>query len=101
MGKVHVTDVEVGTTETEIIGSTQVDADKDKLFTVNNGDKDIEVKAYASSDGMEWTLKKTKQISPNSVGSLQVDHNLNIYVKLTGVCLDPGASSTVDAQLEW
>ena len=101
MGSVSVTDVEVTDTETVIIDSTLVDADKDKTFVVSNGDNAIEAKAYSSANGTDWSLKDTKTIGSNESGTLKVMSNMYIYVKLTGRCLSSGRTSKVDATLDW
>ena len=101
MGKVEVKDVEVGERETVIIDSTEADPSKDKVFTVDNKDHPIDIKAYSSQDGNEWSLKDTTTIAPNSSGTAQVDHNFTIFVKLTGICTEPGKVSVVDATLDW
>ena len=101
MGIVEVENIEVTDSETEIIGATEADHTKDKNFSIQNGDTDIEAKAYSSPDGTNWTLKDTKMISGGSSGELKIEWNMNIQVKLTGRCIESGKTRTVDAKLEW
>ena len=101
MGYVKASGVEVTDTETEIIGSTQVDADKHKIFVVQNGDNAIETKAYGSENGTDWTMKDMKRIEVNMISALLVEKNMCIYVKLSGRTLEPDTESIVTAILEW
>lgn len=102
MGLVEVDDETVSDSETTVIGSTQVDADKDKNFEVTNkGANPVVFRAYGSADGSEWDLKDTKEVDRGNGTSLMVERNAMVYVKLTGQTKTTGQTSTVDAKLEW
>ena len=90
--------VEVGDTETEIIEAHETPHDKDRIFSVSNGDKEIEVKAWASEDGTDWEVRETKTISANETATLIVGAFI-YFVKLTGKTTTTGDISEVDACL--
>jgi len=90
--------VEVSDTETEIIEPQYTPHDKDRIFTVSNGEHEIDVKAWGSENGETWTEKATITLPANQTGSLIVGPFL-YYVKLTGNTITPGTISMVDACL--
>ena len=92
---VSVTDI-----ETIIIEPTETDKEKDRIFTITNGENKIEVKALGTNDGETWIEKAFIEIEANDNGTLIV--GLNVYiVKLIGRTLILGRTSIVDASLTW
>ena len=87
-------------TETEIIEPHETDKQKDRIFTVSNGENKIQVKAWGKNEGEEWVERSSIDIGPNDNGTLICGPNVYI-VKLTGKTLTSGTTSIVDASLTW
>ena len=90
--------VEVGGTETEIIEAHETPHEKNRIFGISNGDKEIEVNAWASEDGADWEVRETKTISANETDTLIVGPFI-YFVKLTGKTTTLGEISEMDACL--
>ncbi len=94
--------VEVSDSETEIIGSQYTPHERERIFGVSNGDKDIEITAWGSNSDGAWEEKGSLQIAANTADTLSVGPSV-YYVKLTGKVTPEmgGDNSTVDACLLW
>ena len=101
MGSKSVSNIEVRTTETEIMDPTMVDSKANKRFTVDNGENEIIATAWGSKNGIDWIQKDEKTIGSNENGILVVGPNHCINVKLTGRTTAQTAISSVDATLTW
>ena len=92
--------VEVSDEETEIIEPIETDKEKYRVFVVENGNNEIETKAWGSNDGENWVEKSSLVIPANNPGSLTVGIH-SYWVKLTGKTTESGKTNIVDAYLFW
>jgi hypothetical protein len=88
--------VEVGDTETELIGSTATDSHEARTFSIGNKEKEVEVKAWGSPDNMAWQEITSKTIAPEGYDTIILGVNHWWYVKLTGKTTNPGDTTHVD-----
>ncbi len=93
--------VEVGETETEIIGSTETSTNEDRIFSVGNGEKEIIATAWGCDDNQNWEKERSETIPPGGYKILVVGINHYPYVKLTGRTTTPNEISIVDAYLNY
>jgi len=93
--------VEVGDTETEIIGSTETSTSEDRVFAVGNRTKEIIATAWGSDDGQNWNEEVSKTIPPGGYEILILGAHHFPRVKLTGRTTTPGEKSIVDAYLTY
>ena len=89
--------VNVREMETELIGSTETNTHESRVFSVGNGEKKIEVKAWGSNPGEDWREIETRTIDSGEYGTIVLGGNHYFYCKLTGKTLNPGDTSIVDA----
>lgn len=101
MGSKSATNVEVSNAETEIIGSTETNKNHDRMFTVQNGEKDIIATAWGLDDNEVWQVEDTKTINARESNVLVVGPSHAPRVKLTGKTTTSGDTSIVDATLTW
>ena len=91
--------VEVSVTDTEIIEPQDTDKTVNRVFSVSNGDNEIEIQAWGSNDGGQtWEDRGSKIIPPNNSDALIVGPAVYV-VKLIGKTTDPSMTSIVDAAL--
>ncbi len=91
--------VEVGDSDTEIIGSTETSKNEDRIFVVGNGEKEIIATAWGSDDGQNWVEEESKTIPSDNYDVLVVGNNHFPRVKLTGRATNSDEASVVDAYL--
>ncbi|UCG68010.1 MAG: hypothetical protein JSV09_09215 [Thermoplasmata archaeon] len=95
-------DVEVGNSETEIIGSTYTDKWRNRRFRIENGENEIIATAWGSNDEKTWEFWKSETIDPGKTETMVLGTNHWWYVKLTGRITDPsGIVSIVDSSLTY
>lgn len=99
MGSASATNIEVSSTETEIIGSTETNKNENRTFTVQNGEKQIEAIAWGLDDNEVWQIEDTKTIFPREGDVLVVGLTHCPRVKLTGRTTSSEGISIVNATL--
>jgi len=92
--------VEVSDTETEIIEPQETDKEKNRIFTVLNGENEAEFKVYGSNDRENWEERDSKVIEANGTYTLVCGPAVWV-VKLVGKTTTSGQTSIVDACLMW
>ena len=97
-----VENVEVSNSETEIIEPQKTPYyDRDRIFTVANGDNEVALKAWGRHEENDpWVEKDSITLTSDHAGTLTV--GLDVYwVKLTGKTTtdDPTVTTEVDACL--
>ena len=93
--------VNVGDTETELIGSTATATMEDRIFSIGNGLKEISATAWGSNDGASWEEIETKTISARGYDTIIIMRNHYINIKLTGKTTNQGDTSIVDSYFSY
>lgn len=89
--------IDVSNEITELIESTATNTLADRIFSIGNREKDIEVTAWGSNDSSAWELIQSKTIIALGYETIELDVNHFINCKLTGKTINQGETSKVDA----
>ncbi|UCE75316.1 MAG: hypothetical protein JSV56_06345 [Methanomassiliicoccales archaeon] len=93
-------DVEVASSETEIIESTYTDRYRNRRFRIENGENEIIATVWGSNGDENWEYWTSETIAPEKTDSIVLGVNHFWYVKLTGRTTGlPTETSIVDASL--
>ncbi|UCE36396.1 MAG: hypothetical protein JSW00_12840 [Thermoplasmata archaeon] len=95
-------DVEVASSETEIIEGTYTHKWHNRIFRINNGEHQIIATVWGSNDEQTWEYFDSSTIDPGKSDTMVMGLNHFWYVKLTGRTTDVHATpSIVDASLTY
>ena len=98
--KVKVQDVEVTSSETEIIPPTYTDKWHNRIFNIDNGEHEIIYTIWGCNDNENWEYWDSGTIAPNQGAVHVMGKNHWWYVKLTGRTVEIQTTpSIVDASL--
>ncbi len=93
--------IEVGYKDTELIGSTETDSQKQRVFQITNGAKEIIVTVHGSEDNVTWSSRETKNISPDTMDEIILEINHDQYIKLVAKTTTYGQASIVDTTFSY
>lgn len=101
MATKSVTNFKVGYSGVEIIDPTDTDKSEDRVFSVENGEKTIEIKAWGLDETETWKVEDTKIIEPFRNADLVVGQTHMPRVKLTGKTTSATDVSYINATLTY
>ena len=84
-------------TETELIEPTETNTREERMISIGNGDKEINVTIWGSNDKIHWKRIVTRTIHAKRYETIILREDHHRHVKLTGKTTKRGDTSKVDA----